>query len=106
MTTNLSEPQLVTIRAEGLSRRSRFVDPAVVRACTKVLHRRGEVWAAAVLGRDISARSSFFRDKPALRDGEEYILVLADEAEDDLLLRAYEAIDRPEWRDDEEGNQE
>lgn len=84
--TALTEAKLVELRAEGYSRRSRFVDPHVIHQCSLVLNKRGEAWAASVLGRDISRRSLAVPNRPFLRDGEEYALVLADRAEDDEVL--------------------
>lgn len=80
--TTLDEARLVELRATGRARAGRFVDPAVIAECGRVLDRRGETWAASVLGRDISKRSLAVPRRPALREGEEYVLVLADQAED------------------------
>lgn len=88
--TGLTEPQLVALRKKGFAQRSYFVDPDVIAACCAVLDRRGELWATEVLGRDISRRSVAVRHRPFLRDGEEYILVLADAAEDEQVVRAHE----------------
>lgn len=87
----LSESLLVDLRAEGIAQRSRFVDPVVIAKCSRVLDRRGELWAASVLGRDISRRSLGVPSRPYLRDGEEYVLVAADGAED---LAAIAGLDR------------
>jgi hypothetical protein len=86
MTTQLPEPQLVELRAEGQSRWSQFVDSMVLQRCSQVLDRRGECWAASVLGRDISRRSMAVSNRPFLNAGEEYALVAADRAEDNLIL--------------------
>lgn len=88
MTTRLPEPRLVELRAAGLARRQRFVDPVVIRRASIVLDRRGEEWAAAVLGRDLRTRSRLVPARPALRPGEEYVLVMADAAEDAATLEA------------------
>lgn len=84
--TTLPETRLVELRAQGQARRPRFVDPVLLDSCMRVLDRRGEQWAASVLGRDISRRSIAVRDRPFLHGGEDYTLVLADRAEDDLVL--------------------
>lgn len=86
MITQLPEPELVELRANGHSRRAQFVDPTVLHACSEVLDRRGEDWAASVLGRDLSRRSVAVRSRPFLNAGEEYALVDADRAEDVLIL--------------------
>lgn len=87
--TNLGEPELTQLRQQGYeaARKSGpFVDPHVIARCLHVLDRRGEPWAAAILGRDIARRSKWRPDRPWLRTGEEYILVAADVAEDDRVL--------------------
>lgn len=88
MTTILSEQQLVEIRAHAQTEVSRFVDPVIMHKCCRVLDRRGEQWAAAVLGRDISARSRGVPRRPALTDSEPYALINADYAEDGMVLDA------------------
>jgi hypothetical protein len=88
--TKLTEPELVALRAEGLSRRSRFVDPAILSRCSAILDRRGELWAATVLGRPLTERSVLVRRRPTLRAGEEHVLVLANAAEDNAALARYE----------------
>lgn len=86
MVTTLPETRLVELRADGLLHRSAFPDPSVLHDCLRVLDRRGEKWAASVLGRDVSRRSVAVPGRPFLRDGEPYTLVAADRAEDDLIL--------------------
>lgn len=82
--TRLSEQQLVRLREIGYWKQigERFVDPYVINQCDRVLERRGEVWAASVLGRDLSRRSMLVRNRPYLTGGEPYTLVLASRAED------------------------
>lgn len=63
-----------------------FVDPHMVRRCEGVLDRRGEAWAAAVLGRDITRRSSTVSHRPYLLAGEDHTLVAADAEEDRLSV--------------------
>jgi hypothetical protein len=88
--TRISELRLVALRAEGHAdaNRTAFVDPVVLTACLRVLDRRGEEWAASVLGRDIRARSRAVPDRPFLRDGEADALVAADREEDAVALAA------------------
>lgn len=74
------------LRARGTQSGRRFVDPAVVHYCSRVLEARGEQWAAAVLGRDLTRRSVAVPNMPYLRFGEEYTLVLADAEEDAVAL--------------------
>lgn len=90
--TTLPEATLVELRRWGLSQTAPFVDPKVLHRCCEVLDRRGESWAASVLGRDISARSHAVRHLPALRMGEGHILVAADKAEDDAVIAALENL--------------
>ncbi len=86
MITQLPEPTLVELRARGQSRRSQFVDPTVLHTCLRVLDRRGEEWAASVLGRDLARRSAAVPRRPFLNAGEDYALVEADRAEDRRVL--------------------
>lgn len=86
--TRISEATLVRLRADGLSRRSSFVDPTVIAKVSRVLERRGERWAAAVLGRNIGRRSIAVTRRPYLHDGETYALVLADAEETRLEAEA------------------
>lgn len=85
-TTQIPEPTLVELRARGHANISRFVDPHAVARCSKVLDRRGEGWAASVLGRDISRRSIGVPNRPYLNDGELWALNAADAAEDRIAL--------------------
>ena len=84
--TDIPETTLMALRAAGRARQSQFVDPDVLQQCASVLDRRGEEWAASVLGRDLSRRSIAVRSRPFLHGGEEYTLVAADRAEDGLIL--------------------
>jgi hypothetical protein len=92
--TTLPEAELVDIRASARAMAGRFVDPAIVASCGKVLDRRGETWAASILGRDISkrspARNALGGRRPWLNKGEEYVLVFADQAEDARALERLE----------------
>lgn len=85
--TRISEARLTELRRDGKSRDHGFVDPHLLRRCTDALDRRGEAWAAAVLGRDISRRSLAVSHRPYLSAGEPHVLVAAD-AEEDLLTLA------------------
>lgn len=80
--TAITPARLAELRAEGKTKRGPYVDPRVLNRCTGVLDRRGETWAAAVLGRDISRRSLAVPHRPWLNEGEQYILVAADAEED------------------------
>jgi hypothetical protein len=86
--TLLTESQLVALRQQAQQQKTRFVDPHIIARCCQILDRRGEVWARAVLGRDISRRSPGVPNRPYLRDGEPNALVLADTAEDAIVLHA------------------
>lgn len=88
--TRVPESRPVELRAAGKAASGRFVDPAVIMLCTRVLDQRGEEWAASVLGRDISRRSIACPTRPWLKGGEEYTLVEADAEEDRLALREME----------------
>jgi hypothetical protein len=87
MRTNIPERKLVELRALGIQSVGAFVDPQVIASCSNVLARRGDEWAASVLGHDITRRSTYVTNRPYLRDGEEYTLVLADAEEDTVTLR-------------------
>jgi hypothetical protein len=80
--TAIEPARLVELRTEGQAKASQFVDPHVLHNMTAVLAKRGETWAAAILGRDISRRSLAIPAMPWLRNGEEYTLVAADVEED------------------------
>jgi len=89
LATAISETRLIELRREGQgSDRSAgpFVDPGVLRRCGLVLDRRGELWAAAVLGRDVSRRSVGVPDRPYLNPGEDRVLVAADAEEDRVAI--------------------
>ncbi|WP_231997413.1 hypothetical protein [Mycobacterium sp. 1245111.1] len=85
MTTSIPEARLVELRREGNAQVQRFVDPDVIARCIEVLDRRGELWAAAVLGRDLVRRSLIRAGRPYLRAGEDYTLVAADRVETDCV---------------------
>ncbi|MCA2240546.1 hypothetical protein [Mycobacterium avium] len=82
--TRITEARLIELRRDGKSCDHGFVDPDVLRRCTDALDRRGEAWAAAILGRDISRRSLGVPHRPYLYAGEPHALVAAD-GEEDLL---------------------
>jgi hypothetical protein len=91
--TRLNERELVAIRRQAhvaAQLAGQFVDPALITQCTSVLRRRGEVWAAAVLGHDLNKRSLINARLPWLKDHEPLALVLADIAEDAAALRPLE----------------
>lgn len=79
--TTLGPEVLAQIRAEGVAQRGtgRFEDPDVIAAYIQVLLRRGEAWAASVLGRESARRSLTWG--PWLEPAEPEILVLADQRE-------------------------
>lgn len=80
--TAICEPRLTELRAAGVAARSRFVDPRTAHRLQSVLTQRGEKWAAAVLGRDLSRRSLAAPTMPWLNDGEMHTLIAADAEED------------------------
>lgn len=81
--TAIPEARLVELRHSVRDAGShRFVDPHAVSAATTILDRRGEAWAAAVLGRDLSRRSLGVPTRPYFHDGELHILIAADTDED------------------------
>ena len=87
--TDITEARLVELRQQGKSASQAiggFVDPRVLNRCEEVLDRRGEEWAATVLGRDISRRSLTVRHRPYLHTGEDHILVAADAEEDRIAI--------------------
>jgi hypothetical protein len=84
--TEIPEPWLIELRRESKTAAGPFVDPNVIAQCERVLDRRGEAWAAAVLGRDISRRSIGVSHRPYLNPGEERTLVAADHEEDRLAI--------------------
>ncbi|MCT7372152.1 hypothetical protein [Mycolicibacterium llatzerense] len=85
MTTNIPAARLTQLRAEGAAAdraAGPFVDPSILYQATRVLDRRGEAWAATILGRDISRRSLAAPHRPWLRPGEDRVLIAADSEED------------------------
>lgn len=93
MSTKLKEPELVILRRQAHEQNAssgQFVDPHLIAQCTNALRRRGEAWAAAVLGRDLSRRSIAVPAMPYLLDHEPLMLVLADRAEDVVTLNEFE----------------
>lgn len=84
--TTLSEQRLVQVRAAARTATEHasnpFVDPREIRHATQILDRRGERWAAAVLGRDLTRRSLATAQRPFLYTGECAIIIAADVAED------------------------
>lgn len=86
MKTALPETMLVELRANAHENVTRFVDPCAVTRCSRILDRRGEEWAASVLGRDISRRSAAIRKRPWLSEAEVYAINAADAAEDRVAL--------------------
>lgn len=77
--TEIPEPWLVELRRENHTANGLFVDPSAIAHCERALDRRGETWAAAVLGRDISRRSIAIPHRPYLKAGEEHTLIAADQ---------------------------
>lgn len=96
--TQIPDTRLVELRACGKSAASRaagrFIDARVLADCSQVLSRRGETWAAAVLGRGLSRRSITASALPYLAADEEYTLVAADREEDAYVNAAGQAPDR------------
>lgn len=87
--TGIAEGRLIELRREGQASgpgNGRFVDPTVLHQCLGVLDRRGEPWAASVLGRDLSRRSLGVPHRPYLLPGEDHILVAADSEEDRIAI--------------------
>lgn len=84
--TALSEQQVADAHAVG--RRvdiatGPVLDPRVAARCLKIIDRRGELWAAAILGH----RLDHGRDRhPLLARIEPYIIVAADTAEPDNVV--------------------
>lgn len=86
MKTMLSPETLVMLHAQGRAKVGQFVNPRTIAACKRVLSERGEDWACSVLFRSHFARRSPVDARwPWLDESEEEILVLADEAEVELL---------------------
>lgn len=68
-----------------------FVDPRMIHQCTTVLDRRGEQWAAAVLGRTLTRRSIAIPTRPYLQGSDPYTLVAADHEEDTVACEGMSA---------------
>ncbi|MFV8160677.1 hypothetical protein ACNQVK_00740 [Mycobacterium sp. 134] len=84
-TTTIPEARLVELRQAGIADErdnGPFIDPHILQKSTAVLDRRGESWAASVLGRDISRRSRAVPRRSYLHDGESRTLIAADHEED------------------------
>lgn len=92
LATVLSAVRLADLRAQGRAKRHGFFDRHMIAQCAAVLDKRGEKWAAVILGRDISRRSVGVPNRPWLHYGEAYTLVAADVEEDkprfDQIIRA------------------
>lgn len=90
--TCITASRLVELRAHGAraARSTKFVDPQIIRRCTTVLDRRGEGWAAAILGRNIDRRSHAVPSGPYLLRADLYVLIAADREEDIAALAAHE----------------
>lgn len=85
MVTHIPESRLVQLRAAGIAddrAAGRFVDPRVLYRCTQVLDRRGETWAASILGRNLTRRSLAAPHRPWLNPGDAQTLIAADTEED------------------------
>ncbi|GAB36190.1 3'-5' exonuclease [Gordonia otitidis] len=82
--TAIPEPRLVAIRqaAKEAAAQSQFVDPHQCFRASRVIRTRGERWAAAILGRDLSRRSMSDPSLPHLTAGELEVIVAADTEED------------------------
>ncbi|GAA3148533.1 hypothetical protein [Rhodococcus baikonurensis] len=88
-TTSIPEQRLVELRSDGKVAsgvQGGFVDPRVLHRCVEVLDRRGEGWAAAVLGRALDRRSLAVPTRPFLHAGEDHTVVLADAEEDRIAI--------------------
>jgi hypothetical protein len=81
MRTQIPEQVLAELRAAGLKSRTAFIDPHVLNRAQQIVGRRGEEWAASVLG-----RSSLDPNIMWLKDGEQHTLVAADRTENQLAL--------------------
>lgn len=88
MRTQIPQRRLTELRAHEMAQQGRFVDPAMLHRCSRVLDVRGEQWAASVLGHDITRRSLAVPSRPFLHAGQEYTLVAADAEEDKITLAA------------------
>lgn len=87
MRTTLSPERLAQLHAQGRERAqaSSFVNPYTIAKCKRVLQTRGEQWAESVLMRQFTRRWAMSPLLPWLEQGEDEILVLADQAEWELL---------------------
>jgi hypothetical protein len=91
--TSIPEPRLVEIRATQFAAAQttgRFINPREVHQVTQILDRRGESWAAAVLGRDLNQRSLAVPRRPFLKAGECGTLIAADTEEDRAAVEQME----------------
>lgn len=79
---------MIELRRVGKASARPFVDPYTIARCVEVLDRRGEAWAAAVLGRNIDRRSLGVPARPHLRAGEAHTIVAADYAEGEYTAEA------------------
>lgn len=86
--TLLPEVALVKIREYAQQQPGRFVDPTVIVWCREVLTRRGEDWAASVLGRSLERRSLLSPSFPWLTAADPYALIEADRVETVAQLEA------------------
>jgi hypothetical protein len=89
MRTQLTEQVLAELRAAGLKSRTAFIDPHVLNRAQQVVCRRGEEWAASVLG-----RGSLDHNIMWLKDGEQHTLIAADRTENQLALARIEEMPR------------
>jgi hypothetical protein len=71
--------ELASINAQTGRPDIRFMPDAMA-----ALHRRGEAWAAVVLGRALTIRSEVAADWPELRPHDDFILCAADIIEEEL----------------------
>lgn len=98
MVTHIPADRLVQLRADSIAAdraAGRFVDPSIIYQCTKVLDRRGEAWAAAILGRDINRRSIAAPNRPWLHAGEDRALIAADTEEDRAAIAHLDPDENP-----------
>lgn len=81
--TAISPERLAQMRLDARrAPTSRFVDPHEIARAKQVLARRGETWAAAVVGRSLERRSLHFPALPWLNEHEPSLPVAADVEED------------------------
>ena len=82
MKTALTEEKLTSLRAKAQAMpRSAFIDPFVIEESKEILRRRGEDWAASVLGHDLIKRSVLLPQYQWLKDYEPDVLMAADTEE-------------------------